>query len=67
LLNTLAEQGRAIVMISSELPEVLRLSHRILVMCEGRVTGEMSALGATQEQIMQLATQRESMVSPTVH
>jgi len=67
LLNALAEQGRAIVMISSELPEVLRLSHRILVMCEGRVTGEMPALGATQEQIMQLATQRESMVSSTVH
>ena len=67
MLNALAEQGRAIVMISSELPEVLRLSHRILVMCEGRVTGEMPALGATQEQIMQLATQRESMVSAVVH
>jgi ribose transport system ATP-binding protein len=66
LLNALAEQGRAIVMISSELPEVLHLSHRIVVMCEGRVTGEL-ALGATQEQIMQLATQRESMVSTAVH
>ena len=65
LLNALAEQGRAIVMISSELPEVLRLSHRILVMCEGRITGELPAAGATQEQIMQLATQRESMVSET--
>jgi ribose transport system ATP-binding protein len=63
LLHALAAQGRAIVMISSELPEVLRMSHRILVMCEGRVTGELPALGATQEQIMQLATQRESMVS----
>jgi ribose transport system ATP-binding protein len=61
LLNALAAQGRAIVMISSELPEVLRLSHRILVMCEGRVTGEMPALGATQEKIMQLATQREPL------
>jgi len=67
LLNALAEQGRAVVMISSELPEVLRLSHRILVMCEGRITGELPAAGATQEQIMQLATQRESMVSETVH
>ena len=66
-LHALAAQGRAIVMISSELPEVLRMSHRILVMCEGRVTGEIPALGATQEQIMQLATQRESMVSSTVH
>ena len=67
LLNALAEQGRAIVMISSELPEILRLSHRILVMCEGRVTGEMPALGATQEKIMQLATQRESTPGATMH
>ena len=59
LLNTLAAQGRAIVMISSELPEVLRLSHRILVMCEGRITGELSAAEATQQKVMQLATQRE--------
>ena len=43
LLNALAEQGKAIVMISSELPEVLRMSHRILVMCEGRITGELPA------------------------
>jgi ribose transport system ATP-binding protein len=63
LLNVLAEQGKAIVMISSELPEVLRLSHRILVMCEGRVTGEIPGRGATQERIMQLATQRESMTA----
>jgi ribose transport system ATP-binding protein len=63
LLNALAEQGKAIVMISSELPEVLRLSHRILVMCEGRVTGEIPGRGATQERIMQLATQRESMTA----
>ena len=60
LLNTLAAQGRAIVMISSELPEVLRLSHRILVMCEGRITGELKAGEATQENIMQYATQRET-------
>nr|WP_315205021.1 sugar ABC transporter ATP-binding protein [uncultured Albidiferax sp.] len=59
LLHALAEQGRAIVMISSELPEVLRMSHRIVVMCEGRITGELSAAEATQEKIMQLATQRE--------
>ena len=63
LLQALAAQGKAIVMISSELPEVLRLSHRILVMCEGRLTGELSAAEATQEKIMQLATQRESLVS----
>jgi ribose transport system ATP-binding protein len=63
LLHSLAEQGKAIVMISSELPEILRMSHRILVMCEGRLTGELAARDATQENIMQLATQRESLVA----
>lgn len=60
LLNALAEQGKAIVMISSELPEVLRMSHRIVVMCEGRITGELSGRDATQEAIMQLATRRDT-------
>ncbi len=58
LLNDLAHQGKSIIMISSELPEILRMSHRIIVMCEGRVTGEVNGVGATQEQIMQYATQR---------
>jgi ribose transport system ATP-binding protein len=62
LLNGLAEQGRAIVMISSELPEVLRMSHRVLVMCEGRVTGELTSAEATQERIMTLATMRRAVV-----
>jgi len=62
LLDRLAEQGRAIVMISSELPEVLRMSHRVLVMCEGRVTGELTAAEATQERIMTLATMRTAVV-----
>lgn len=57
LLEDLAAQGRAIIVISSELPEVLRLSHRIAVMCEGRLTGIMDRNGATQENIMKLATQ----------
>ncbi|NVM92280.1 ribose transport system ATP-binding protein [Variovorax sp. SG517] len=60
LLNELAAQGKAIVIISSELPEVLRMSHRVLVMCEGRITGELSAREASQEKIMQLATRREA-------
>ena len=60
LLNQLAAQGKAIVMISSELPEILRMSHRIVVMCEGRITGEMSASEASQEKIMHLATQRDT-------
>jgi ribose transport system ATP-binding protein len=62
LLNDLARQGKAIMMISSELPEILRMSHRIIVMCEGRITGELSSAEATQEKIMQLATQREVIV-----
>lgn len=60
LLNDLAAQGRAIVVISSELPEVLLLSHRILVMCEGRITGEVAGNAATQEGLMALATQRDT-------
>lgn len=63
LLNALAAQGRAIIVISSELPEVLRLSHRIAVMCEGRLTGILPG-GASQEDIMRLATQRDSAMAP---
>jgi ribose transport system ATP-binding protein len=60
LLEDLAAQGRAIIVISSELPEVMRLSHRIAVMCEGRLTGILpGGATTTQEQIMQLATQRD--------
>jgi len=62
LLDLLASQGKAIVMISSELPEILRMSHRVLVMCEGRITGELSAAEASQESIMHLATLRASSV-----
>ena len=58
LLNDLVQQGKSIIMISSELPEILRMSHRIIVMCEGRITGELSSAEATQEKIMIYATQR---------
>ncbi len=64
LLNDLARQGKSIIMISSELPELLRMSHRIVVMCEGRVTGELQA-GPTQEQVMTFATQRQTAVLKT--
>ncbi|HXF61923.1 MAG TPA: sugar ABC transporter ATP-binding protein [Caldilineaceae bacterium] len=63
LLNELARQGKSIIMISSELPEILRMSHRIIVMCEGRITGELSSAEATQEAIMTLATQRGGLVA----
>ena len=62
LLNDLAAEGRAIIVISSELPEILRLSHRIAVMCEGRLTGFLPGGEATQEQIMALATQSGSIL-----
>ncbi len=59
LMNRLAEQGKAILMISSELPEVLGMSDRIVVMHEGRLTGEITDVtSATQEDIMQLAVGR---------
>lgn len=59
LLDGLAQQGKSIIMISSELPEILRLSHRILVMCEGRITADLPNQGVTQETIMHYATLRE--------
>ncbi len=62
LLNDLARQGKAIIMISSELPEILRMSHRIVVMCEGRITGELPVTEATQEKIMTYATQRSGVI-----
>jgi ABC-type sugar transport system ATPase subunit len=56
LLNDLAKQGVAILMISSELPEILGMSDRVLVMRQGRIAGELSRAEATQEGIMALAT-----------
>lgn len=56
LLDELAASGKSIIMISSELPEVLRMSHRIAVMSEGRITGFLEKHEATQEKIMDLAT-----------
>jgi ribose transport system ATP-binding protein len=65
LLNDLAHQGKSIIMISSELPEILRMSHRVIVMCEGRVTGILNAGEATQENIMKYATMRSEAVLAT--
>ena len=62
LLNDLAQQGKSIIMISSELPEILRMSHRVVVMCEGQITGELDISECTQESIMKLATQRGVIV-----
>lgn len=56
LLESLSKQGKAIIMISSELPEVLRMSHRIAVFAHGHITGVLDNADATQENIMELAT-----------
>ncbi len=66
LLEELAEQGKTIIVISSELPEIMRLSHRIAVMCEGRLTGILpGGKDTTQEDIMHLATQRKAAMQVT--
>ena len=56
LMNKLASEGKSIIMISSEMTEILRMSDRIIVMCEGKKTGEIDIAEATQENIMNLAT-----------
>lgn len=56
LMNKLASEGKSIIMISSEMTEILRMSDRIVVMCEGRKTGEVKIEEATQEIIMNMAT-----------
>ena len=59
LMEKLASEGKSIIMISSELAEVQRLSDRVIVMCEGRVTADMDIADATQEEMMKYATMRE--------
>ena len=59
LMEDLASKGKSVIMISSELAEIQRLSDRVIVMCEGRITGELDIADATQEEIMKYATMRE--------
>ena len=60
LMNRLAAEGKSIIMISSEMTEILRMSDRIVIMCEGRKTGEVKIEEATQELIMDKATRQMS-------
>lgn len=60
LMNKLAEDGKSIIMISSEMTEILRMSDRIVVMCEGKKTGEIAIEDASQEAIMNMATREIS-------
>jgi inositol transport system ATP-binding protein len=57
LMGNFAREGMAIIMISSELPEIIGMSDRVVVMQEGRINGILSREEATQESIMRLATQ----------
>ena len=59
IIEELAREGRAVIMISSEMDELIGMSDRIMVMCDGRVTGFVEGEDMTQEKIMSLATQFE--------
>ncbi|GHF37011.1 ribose transport system ATP-binding protein [Deinococcus metalli] len=67
LIDSLAERGVAVLMVSSELPEVLRLSDRVLVMREGTVAGELSRQDASEERILALATGAHAHAEDPVH
>ena len=60
LMNRLKQQGIAVMFVSSEMPEVMGIADRIIVMCDGRITGELDAKDATQSEILRLATRFEN-------
>ena len=62
LMNRLKENGTGVLFISSELPEVLGISDRILVMCDGRITGELKQEEATEDKILAYATEFETKI-----
>ncbi len=66
IMGDLAQQGYAIIMISSEMPEILGMCDRIVVMCEGRVTGELQRGDATQEKILELAMAKHAAAEGSV-
>ena len=55
IMAELAKQGKSIIMVSSEMPELIGMSHRIMVLCNGKHTGTLEKSEATQESIMRLA------------
>ena len=63
LMNQLKKQGIAVMFVSSEMPEVMGIADRIIVMCDGRITGELQSGEATQEEILRLATSFENKMS----
>src|SRR5206468_7203476 len=65
LMSEQAKQGKSIMMISSDLPEVLAMSDRVIVMREGRITGRFERAEATQEKIMSAATGQAPTLTPS--
>ena len=63
LMNELKQQGIAVMFVSSEMPEVMGIADRIIVMCDGRITGELMAEEATQNKILTYATQFEKKIA----
>ncbi|MCL1963881.1 MAG: sugar ABC transporter ATP-binding protein, partial [Firmicutes bacterium] len=63
IIADLARRDKSIIMISSEMPELLGMSDRIMVMCEGRMTGILDGKDATQVEVMRLATQFASKLA----
>jgi ribose transport system ATP-binding protein len=63
LMNQLKLQGIGVLFVSSEMPEIMGISDRILVMCDGRITGELDAKDATQNKILELATRFENKLT----
>ena len=60
IMGELAQKGYAIILISSEMPEILGMSDRIVIMCNGRKTGELGREEATQEMILEFAMEKSS-------
>jgi len=56
IMADLVKEGKSIIMVSSEMPELIGMSHRIMVLCNGRLTGILDKKDATQESVMRLAT-----------
>ncbi len=63
LMNQLKQQGIAVMFVSSELPEVLGIADRVIVMCDGQITGEVMARETTQNEILTLATRFENKMA----
>jgi ribose transport system ATP-binding protein len=63
LMNQLKQEGIAVMFVSSEMPEILGIADRIVVMCDGRITGSLLQEEATQEKILEMATRFENKLA----